>query len=151
MPYVSEWDVKALFNRSTIYPPPRGRSLAVQVGLWTRHITTVAITIVCRNATHSDNPRTVNCYIYVNCFRTILLIRWYRLEYNMQDKAEFLLTPFNIIWGLIELFRIVGICLAVFLSIALKANFIFGISSTSIYLFWLLAFLTGENTFETEN
>ena len=34
---------------------PRGRSLAVQAGLRTRHITSVAITTACRNATHSAN------------------------------------------------------------------------------------------------
>ena len=33
--------------------PTRGRSLAVQAGLRTRHIMTVAITTACRNATHS--------------------------------------------------------------------------------------------------
>ena len=39
-----------LYSAST-----RGRSLAVQAGLRTQHITTVAITTACRNATHSAN------------------------------------------------------------------------------------------------
>ena len=48
MPYLSDWDVKALFNQSTIY-------IAVQTGLQTEHITTFAITTACRKATHSAN------------------------------------------------------------------------------------------------
>ena len=52
---MSEWDVKALFNRSTIYIAPLPE---VQAGLRTGHITTVAITTACRNATHLANLHT---------------------------------------------------------------------------------------------
>ena len=44
MPFVSEWDVKALFNRYTIYIASLPEGTPWRAGSRTRHITTVAIT-----------------------------------------------------------------------------------------------------------
>ena len=56
MPYVSEWDVKALFSRSTVYiaPLPEGAHWRCWPGCEYDTLRTVAILTACR--THPIRP-----------------------------------------------------------------------------------------------
>ena len=66
------WSIYHLYSA-----PTRGPSLAVQAGLRTRHITTVAITTACRNAIHSAN-RHWNVIVFSQGVKQInwLLSKW---------------------------------------------------------------------------